>query len=87
MDEVKETSKKIYEETGVVGFAVDSLTDLAQILIYQSHEGQIVDLKNKEVAFNDDKTLEWVEWCGQKVYVKDISRLLLRVLTGIIQEI
>ena len=66
-DEVKETSKKIYEETGVVGFAVDSLTDLAQILIYQSHEGQIVDLKNKEVAFNDDKTLEWVEWWAEGV--------------------
>ena len=66
-DEVKETSKKIYEETGIVGFAVDSLTDLAQILIYQSHEGQIVDLKNNEVAFNDEKTLEWVEWWAEGV--------------------
>ena len=66
-DEVKETSKKIYEETGIVGFAVDSLTDLAQILIYQSHEGQIVDLENNEVAFNDEKTLEWVEWWAEGV--------------------
>ena len=36
-------------------------------MIYQSHEGQIVDLENNEVAFNDEKTLEWVEWWAEGV--------------------
>ena len=66
-DEVKETSKKIYEETGVVGLSIDSLTDFAQLLIYQSHQGQIVDLEKNEVVFNDDKTLEWVKWWAEGV--------------------
>ena len=48
-DELKANSKKIYEEKNIVGFAVDSATDFATILILQSHDGAYVDLANKKV--------------------------------------
>lgn len=66
-DDVKEASKTIYEETGMVGLAVDSLSDLAQVLILQSHDGEYVDLTNKEVLWNDETTLEWVNWWAEGV--------------------
>ena len=67
-DEMKTASKAIYEKTGVVGLSLDSLTDIAQLIIYQSHEGNIVDLENNKVAFNDEKTIEWLEWWAEGVH-------------------
>ncbi len=66
-DDVKNASKTIYENEGVVGLAIDSLNDFAQIMILQSHDGQYVDLENKTVLWNDEKTLEWVEWWAEGV--------------------
>jgi ABC-type glycerol-3-phosphate transport system substrate-binding protein len=66
-DELKANSKKIYEEKGIVGFAVDSATDFATILILQSHDGAYVDLANKKVVWNDAALTQWVEWWAEGV--------------------
>ena len=66
-DELKENSKTIYEQTGMVGLAVDSLSDLAQMFILQSHDGEYVDIENKKVLWNDEATLEWVNWWAEGV--------------------
>ena len=66
-DELKENCKIIYEQTGKVGLAVDSLQDLAQMFILQSHDGQYVDADNKKVLWNDEKTLRWVNWWADGV--------------------
>lgn len=66
-DDVKNASKTIYEQTGVVGLAIDSLNDFATIMILQSHDGAYVDLENKTVLWNDEKTLEWVQWWAEGV--------------------
>ena len=66
-DELKENCKIIYEQTGKVGLAVDSLQDLAQMFILQSHDGQYVDADNKKVLWNDEKTLQWVNWWADGV--------------------
>ncbi len=66
-DELKANSKKIYEEKGIVGFAVDSATDFAQMLILQTHDGQYVDLENKKVVWNDEALTQWVEWWAEGV--------------------
>ena len=62
--EMETAAKTIYEKSGgkVVGLSFDSLTDFAQLLIYQCNEGQIVDLENNKVAFNNETVLEWIEW-------------------------
>ena len=65
--ELKEACKTIYEKTGVVGLSIDSLTDFAQLLIYQCNGGQIVDLDKNEVAFNNEKVLEWLKWWEEGV--------------------
>ncbi|MBE6113568.1 MAG: extracellular solute-binding protein [Erysipelotrichaceae bacterium] len=67
-DEVKTSSKAIYEKTGAVGLSLDSLTDIAQLIIYQSHEGKIVDLEKNEVAFNDAETIKWLERWAEGVH-------------------
>lgn len=66
-DELKANSKKIYEEKGIVGFAVDSATDFAQVLILQTHDGNYVDLENKKVVWNDSELATWVEWWAEGV--------------------
>ena len=66
-DELKTASKKIYEEKGVVGFAVDSATDFATVLILQTHDGAYADVANKKVVWNDDATKYWVEWWAEGV--------------------
>lgn len=66
-DELKANSKKIYEEKGIVGFAVDSATDFAQVLILQTHDGEYVDLANKKVVWNDSELTTWVEWWAEGV--------------------
>ena len=66
-DEVKTASKTIYEKKGVVGLSIDSLADFAQLLIYQTHQGQIADLEKNEVIWNDEETLKWVEWWAEGV--------------------
>ena len=62
--EMEAAAKTIYEKSGkkVVGLSFDSLTDFAQLLIYQCNNGQIVDLENNKVAFNNDAFLQWVQW-------------------------
>ena len=68
-DELKESSKTIYEKSGgkVVGISFDSLTDFAQLLSYQCNNGAIVDLENNVPAFNTDEMLKWVEWWAEGV--------------------
>ena len=66
-DELKANSKKIYEEKGIVGFAIDSAADLAQIMILQSHDGNYVDVANKKVVWNDDAMVEWLNWWAEGV--------------------
>ena len=68
-DELKESSKAIYEKSGgkVVGISFDSLTDFAQLLSYQCNNGAIVDLENNTPAFNTDEMLKWVEWWAEGV--------------------
>ena len=66
-DELKANSKKIYEEKNIVGFAVDSVTDFAQMLILQTHDGQYVDLDSKTVVWNDADMAYWVEWWAEGV--------------------
>ena len=62
--EMEEAAKTIYEKSNgtVVGLSFDSLTDFAQLLIYQCNNGQIVDLENNVVAFNNEEVLKWIQW-------------------------
>lgn len=67
-EDLKVASKKIHDELGIVGFGCDGkLTDLAQIFIYQSHDGAYVDLENNKVLWNDDKTVEWINYWAEGV--------------------
>ncbi|MDD6467887.1 MAG: extracellular solute-binding protein, partial [Erysipelotrichaceae bacterium] len=66
-DEMKTAAKTIYEKTGVVGLSIDSLTDFAQLLIFQSHQGKIVDMDKKEVIWNDAETEKWLNWWAEGV--------------------
>lgn len=66
-DDVKAASQKIYEELGVVGLGVDSLPDIAQVLLLQSHDGNYVDYDNKTVLWDDEETVKWVEWWSEGV--------------------
>ena len=62
--EMETAAKTIYEksEGKVVGLSFDSLTDFAQLLIYQANNGQIVDIAGKKTVFNNQAVLEWVQW-------------------------
>ena len=66
-EDLKTASKKIWEEKGIVGFGVDSPSDFAQILIFQSHDGDYVDVANKKVMWNDTETAQWLEWWAEGV--------------------
>ncbi|MGN1343026.1 MAG: ABC transporter substrate-binding protein, partial [Traorella sp.] len=68
-DEMKTAAKTIYEKSNgkVVGLSFDSLTDFAQLLIYQCNEGKIVDLENNQPVFDNEKVLEWVKWWAEGV--------------------
>ena len=67
-EDLKVASKKIHDELGIVGFGCDGkLTDLAQIFIYQSHDGAYVDLENNKVLWNDEKTVEWMNYWAEGV--------------------
>ncbi len=76
-DELKENCKIIYEQTGKVGLAVDSLQDLAQMFILQSHDGQYVDADNKKVLWNDEKTLQWVNWWADGDSLQDLAQMFI----------
>lgn len=65
--ELKEASKTIYEKTGVVGFAADSLTEILNAIILQSHDGKYIDETTKKTLFNDDETVKWIEWWAEGV--------------------
>lgn len=66
-EDLKNNSKVVFEKTGKSGLAVDSLTDLATMFILQSHDGKYVDIANKKVLWNDEKTLEWVNWWAEGI--------------------
>lgn len=65
-DDVEVNSKKIFEAKGIPGFAVDSIPDLAIMLLNQSGVGYI-DKVNKKVNWNDDRYVEIVEWFSKGV--------------------
>ncbi|MDI9518950.1 MAG: extracellular solute-binding protein [Erysipelotrichaceae bacterium] len=58
-DDVAANSKKIYEETGIVGFAIDSVADLGQMLLMQNGV-EYIDSETKTVDWNDPSTVEWL---------------------------
>lgn len=66
-DELKEVSKTVYEKTGVVGFCADSLTDVLQTIILQTHDGKMVDTDSKTLLYNDEETVKWIEWWAEGV--------------------
>ncbi len=66
-DELKEACKTIYEKTGVVGFSADSLQEVINAIILQSHDGKYLDESTKKTLFNDEETVKWVEWWAEGV--------------------
>ena len=66
-NDLKEDSKTIYEKTGVVGFCADSLIEVINTIILQSHDGKYVDTASKKLLFNDEETLKWIEWWAEGV--------------------
>lgn len=66
-DELKEACKTIYEKTGVVGFSADSLQEVINAIILQSHDGKYLDETTKKTLFNDEETVKWVEWWAEGV--------------------
>ena len=66
-DELKEACKTIYEKTGVVGFCADSLQDVINTIILQTHDGQYLDADSKTLLFNDEETVKWIEWWAEGV--------------------
>lgn len=65
-EELAENSKIIYEQKGIAGFAADSLTDMMQALMFHAGAGYI-DVENKEVLFNTEECIAWLDWFGQNV--------------------
>lgn len=65
-DDVENSSKKIYEAKGIPGFAVDSIPDLAIMLLNQSGVGYI-DKETKTVNWQDDRYIELVDWFAKGV--------------------
>lgn len=66
-DELKEACKTIYEKTGVVGFSADSLQEVINAIILQSHDGKYLDESTKKTLFNDEETVKWIEWWAEGV--------------------
>lgn len=54
-EEIKTNAQTIYEAKGMIGFAIDSITDVTQTLIMQSGS-EYIDTNAKEVAFNNETT-------------------------------
>ena len=65
-DDVYENSKAIYEAKGIPGFAVDSLADLAIMLVNQSGVG-FIDENTKTVNWTDERYVELVNWFAEGV--------------------
>lgn len=65
-EELAAQSQMIYEEKGIAGFAVDSLTDLMQSLFIQSGAGYI-DKDARAVTFGTEVATEWLKWFGDQV--------------------
>lgn len=62
--ELEVNSQKVHDEMGIAGFAFDSLTDSIQALIMQNEAGYI-DVENREVLWNNDKTVELVDYIAR----------------------
>ena len=67
-DDVKTASQIIYENTGIVGLGIDSLADLAQIFVLQTHDGQYYNPDDHTVVWNDDSMRQWVDWWAEGVH-------------------
>ena len=67
-DDLKQASKTIYENTGIVGLGIDSLADLAQIFVLQTHDGQYYNDTDHTVVWNDDAMKQWVDWWSEGVH-------------------
>lgn len=67
-DDVKTASRTIYENTGIVGLGIDSLADLAQIFVLQTHDGQYYNDSDNTVAWNDASMQQWVDWWAEGVH-------------------
>ena len=65
-DDVISNSQTIYEQTGIVGFAVDSLTDFGQEQLMQNGVAY-VDTTTNTVPWDDPSTTEWLTWFKEGV--------------------
>ncbi len=65
-EELETVARAIKDKHGVPGFAVDSLTDLANMLMMQSG-APFVDVENKKALFDDTKAVERVQWFADLV--------------------
>ncbi len=65
-DELEKVARAIKEKFNVPGFATDSLTDTAQMLLMQNGSGYI-DMENKKVVIDNEKAAERIQWFGDLV--------------------
>jgi len=65
-EELEAVARAIKDKHGVPGFAVDSLTDLANMLMMQGGAA-FVDVENKKALFDDAKAVERVQWFADLV--------------------
>ena len=61
-EEMEEVSRKIYEQKGIAGLGVDSLTDLMQMLIMETPGAGYIDVDNKQVLFDTPEVRAKVQW-------------------------
>lgn len=64
--ELAANSKKIYEETGMVGFALDSLADFG-IMQLKQNGLEYLNAETKSVNWNDASTVTWLNYFAQGV--------------------
>ena len=60
-DELEANAKKIYEEKNIIGFAIDSITDVTQTLIKQKTD-KYIDTEARKIAFNNAETEQIVNF-------------------------
>jgi len=65
-DELAANAQTIYDKKGIAGFAADSLTDIMHSLMLQSGT-EYIDVENKVVAFDNQTTIDCLNWFGEKV--------------------
>ncbi|MGL5977516.1 MAG: ABC transporter substrate-binding protein [Erysipelotrichaceae bacterium] len=65
-EQLTENSKVIYKELGIPGFAVDSKSDFALMLLEQ-YGTDYLDLDGKKVNLDTEETVTWLNWFAEGV--------------------